>query len=238
MSGHSKWKQIKYKKAVADSKKGALFTKAGKNITIAAKEGADPELNFKLKMAIAEARTANMPKENIERAIKRGTGEGNETSLEEAVYEGYGPSGVAIIITAITDNLKRTVSEIRGAFTKYGNSMADSGSVLWGFEQKGVIRVNLQNTKKEDIELKAIDAGADDIETEDQESLLILTKIKNLKNLKEVLEKSGVKIENAQIEYIPKTKIKLSKEDEKKLEKLIEAITELDDVNEIYTNAE
>jgi YebC/PmpR family DNA-binding regulatory protein len=223
---------------VADSKKGALFTKAGKNITIAAKEGADPELNFKLKMAIAEARTANMPKENIERAIKRGTGEGNEAILEEAVYEGYGPSGVAIIITAITDNLKRTVSDIRGAFTKHGNAMADSGSVLWGFEQKGAIRINLQNIKKEEIELTAIDAGADDIETEDQESLLILTKVKNLKNLKESLEKSGAKIESAQIEYISKTKIKLSKEDEKKLEKLIEAITELDDVNEIYTNAE
>ncbi len=235
MSGHSKWKQIKYKKAVADSKKGALFTRAGRNITLAAREGGDPEMNFKLKMAIEQARAVNMPKENIERAISRGAGEGSEARLEEVVYEGYGPGSVAVIATAVTDNPNRTVSEVRSVFSKRGGTMATGGSVLWNFEQKGVVRLE-SVANREAIELAAIDAGADDIR-EEENGLTIITHAKNLQRIKEALEKTGVAVAYAGMQFVPKTTVPLSEEDVVKLDALIEALSELDDVGECYTNA-
>lgn len=235
MSGHSKWKQIKYKKAVADSKKGALFTRAGRNITLAAREGGDPEMNFKLKMAIEQARAVNMPKENIERAISRGAGEGSEARLEEVVYEGYGPGSVAVIATAVTDNPNRTVSEVRSVFSKRGGTMATGGSVLWNFEQKGVVRLE-SVANREAIELAAIDAGADDIR-EEENGLTIITHAKNLQRIKEALEKTGVAVAYAGMQFVPKTTVPLSEEDVVKLDALIEALSELDDVDECYTNA-
>lgn len=235
MSGHSKWKQIKNKKAAADSKKGVLFTHAGRNITLAAREGGDPELNFKLKMAIEQARGVNMPKENIERAIARGTGEGSEARLEEAVYEGYGPGGVAVIVTAVTDNPNRTVSDVRNTFTKRGGSMATGGSVLWNFEQKGVIRIETAGDR-EKIELAAIDAGADDMR-EEEGGITVITQIKNVQQLKEVLEKTGVDVAYAGLQFVPKTTVALSLEDSVKLDTLTDALGELDDVDDCYTNA-
>ncbi len=153
MSGHSKWHSIKHQKAAADAKKGAVFTRMARNITIAAKHGgADPETNFNLRIAIDQAKSANVPKDNIERAIKRAAGEGSEAQLQEATYEGYGPQGVAIIIKVITDNTNRTVSEIRHVLSKHGGSLGESGSVIWNFDLKGVVRFELKNLNQDDIE--------------------------------------------------------------------------------------
>lgn len=236
MSGHSKWKQIKHKKAVADSKRGAIFTRLAKAITLAAKEGGDPATNFKLATAIDQARAVNVPKENIERAIKRGTGEGNEAELHEVLYEGYGPGGVAMLVSAVTDNLNRTVSEVRHILQKHGGSLAEGGAVRWNFEQRGVIRLDKNQHDKESLELAAIDAGADDIR-EEEDGLVITTEPKNLERLKAELEKQGVKSEYAEIEYLPKNTVTLGGGDQAKLDALTGALDELEDMQDYYTNA-
>ena len=236
MSGHSKWNSIKHQKAANDKKKGAIFTRVSRNITLAAREGGgDPESNFKLKMAVDQAKAANMPKDNVERAIKRGTGESNEGQLLEMTYEGYGPGGVAIIITTITDNNNRTVSEVRSTLTKNGGSMADSGSVLWNFAQKGVIRLETGTTDKDALELSAIEAGAEDLQS-DNDGIAIITEPKNLQRLKEEIEKTGVAVEYAGMEFVPQNTIDLPEGDKAKLEKLVDVLEELEDVNEVYTN--
>ncbi|MDP1709510.1 MAG: YebC/PmpR family DNA-binding transcriptional regulator [Candidatus Komeilibacteria bacterium] len=235
MSGHSKWKQIKNKKGVADAKKGAIFTRLSKIITLAAREGGDPNMNFKLATAIDQARSMNMPKDNIERAIKRGTGEEASAQLHEVLYEGYGPEGVALIIIGVTDNVNRTVSDVRTTLTKHGGSMATAGAVRWNFEQKGVIRLeNVGN--RDELELMAIDAGADDIR-EEEDGLLIATDPKNLQSLKQALEKQGIKSEYAAIEFLPKSTVALSESGQIKLEKLTNALDDLEDVQDYYTNA-
>lgn len=235
MSGHSKWAQIKRKKATADVKKGAVFTRLSQNITLAAAEGREPETNFKLRMAIDLGRAASLPKENIERAIKRGTGELAGGNLTEAIYEGCGPAGSQLIIKAVTDNPNRTVSELRNVLSKNGGSLAGSGAVLWNFEQKGVARVLGGNINKEELELIAIDAGADDIQDE-EDGLTILTSVKNLHHLKKSLEAKSVKVESADIEYVPKSKIVLSESDQRKFDELCGELEDLGDVNDYYTN--
>lgn len=233
MSGHSKWATTKHKKALVDAKKSSIFTKLAKIISVAARNGADPDMNFQLRMAIDKARAFSMPKENIERSIAKGAGIGEQNNLEEITYEGYGPEGVAIIIELVTDNKNRSASEIRHILSKTGGTLGASNSVLWQFERRGVIY--LKNIELSDEqELVIIDAGADDIEkTED--GIIILTSMENLQKTQEKL-KDIVEIENAEIEYVAKNKVKMKNPE--KLEKLIEALDENDDVNNFYTNAE
>jgi len=233
MSGHSKWAKIKRQKASADAKKGNIFTKLANNITIAAKKGGDPEMNFSLRLAIDKAKESNMPKENIERAIKRGTGELGGATVEELTYEGFGPAKSAFIIETLTDNKNRTAAEIRHLFTKHGGSL---GNVAWNFNRFGVVRISKGNTpNNENFELELIDAGADDIQKE-EEGITILTPMENLQKLKNFLDSKNIKTESAEIEYIAKEEKQISDEDKTKIEKFIEDLDENEDVNNYYTD--
>lgn len=234
MSGHSKWASIKHKKAATDAKRGKAFTQAANMITIAAKEsGGDPTMNFKLRLAIDKAKAANMPSSNIDRAIKRGTGEGGAGQVEELKYEGYGQNGVAILVNTVTDNKNRTSSEVRSTLTKNGGRMADAGSVSWVFDTQGQIVVNYTS---EDAMLAAIDAGASDVEEEDGK-LFIYSSVASMKKIKETLEGLDLKIESAEITSKPKNYVKVEDESNaSKLLKLIDALESLDDVTEVYAN--
>lgn len=238
MSGHSKWSTIKRAKAVNDAKKGAVFTKLAKLITIAAKEkGGDLDTNFSLRMAVDKAKAANMPKDNIERAIKRGTGELEGGEILELVYEGIGPANSQFIIKCLSDNKNRTASEIRHLFTKHGGSL---GAVMWNFSQKGVIRISKEelqekNINFEDIELELIDAGADDIIQED-EGITIYTKIENLQAVKKFLESKEINTESADIEYIANEESEVGNDEKEKVQKLIDDLEENEDVSDYYTN--
>lgn len=241
MSGHSKWSTIKRKKGVIDAKKGKIFSKIAKIITVAARDGGgDPNANFKLRLVVDKARSVNMPQDNIERAIKKGTGElEGGSQIENTTYEAYGPGGIAIIIEAITDNKNRTVSELKKILADNGGKLGGSGSVSFLFERKGVIRIaDVVSNKKEEIELLAIDNGASDIKEEDT-SLVIYIAPEKLSNLKELLEKERVKIESAEAELITKNPVEISDQNVlKKVGRLMEALDEQDDVNEIYSNIE
>ena len=242
MSGHSKWSKIKRQKDASDQKRGNLFTKVSKLVTIAARDGGgDPTMNFKLRLAIDQARAVSMPKDNIEKAIKRGTGELEGGQIEEVVYEGFGPNGIAIVIEALTDNKNRTVANIKHVLSKYGGSLGSSNSVLWQFEQKGVIRISNDQgpiSNFDEFQLKLIDMGADDIEQENSEIIIIYTEPENLQKLKEKLEKQEIKIENAELEFMPKEKTTVDENLKTKLEKIFEDLEDDDDVNNIYTNAD
>ena len=241
MSGHSKWSQIKRQKGVADIKRSGVFTKLSNNITIAARlGGGSPETNFRLRLAIDKAKASSMPKDNIERAVKRGTGELNGAQIEEVVYEGYGPGGVAVLIEALTDNKNRTAPQIRNFFSKHSGNMGAPGSVAWMFSAKGVIRLETAGLKlsMEDVELAAIDAGAEDVK-ENAGDLTIICAPDNLEFLKKSLEQKSVAIEYAETEKIASTLTKI--EDSAVREKLDALYAELDandEVNEYYTNEE
>lgn len=231
MSGHSKWSQIKHKKGATDAKKSAAFTKIANMITIAARlGGGDPSGNPRLEMVIAKAHELNMPKDNIERAIKRGTGGADGLTLEALTMEAYGPGGSALIIEAITDNKNRTVTELRNLLSQHGGKLANSGSVIYQFHKKGVIRVK---SGSDEAELKAIDAGAEDIKKTSQ-SLEIFTRPEDLQKVKNNL--AGLAIESADLEYRPQTPLVLSGETKKQAESLMQALDERDDVQEIYSN--
>lgn len=238
MSGHSKWATTKRQKAVVDAKKGAIFTKFGNLITIAAREkGGDPAVNFMLRMAIEKAKGANMPKENIERAIKRGTGELSGAVIEEIYYEGIGPANSQFIVKSLTDNRNRSASTIRHAFTKYGGSL---GNVGWNFEKKGVIMIlkeelDRQKLNLDELELELIDAGIDDLIKED-EGLTVYTPMENLQKIKEFFESKGIKVESAQIEFVPKDTIEARGEEKERLEKFIGELEDNEDVSDYYTN--
>ncbi|HOK35387.1 MAG TPA: YebC/PmpR family DNA-binding transcriptional regulator [Candidatus Pacearchaeota archaeon] len=238
MSGHSHWAGIKYKKGLEDAKRAQIFSKFSRLISIKAREkGGDPETNSELKMAIEKARRFNMPQENIERAIKKGTGEIEGGQLESLLIEAFGPGKIAILIEAITDNKNRTIAEIRHILEIYDGKIA-SGGVLWMFERKGVIEINQQEVEKnkEELEMLAIEAGADDIKWQDS-TLEIYTKLEDLNNVKNFLEEKGIKIENANLEFVPKEEIKIEdKSIKEKIEKLFEALDEHDDVQNIYSN--
>lgn len=239
MSGHSKWSTIKRKKGVADAKRSNIFAKVSKIITIAARDGGgDPSANFKLKLAVDKAKSVNMPHDNIDRAIKKGTGElEGGSQIENITYEAYGPGGVAIIIEGITDNKNRTLSEVKKILSDNEGKLGGGGSVSWMFERKGVIRAALSN-KKEEIELLAIDNDASDIQEEDSKLVIYIVPEK-LSNLKEILEKEGVKIESSEVELVVKNSVKVDDNGVlKKVEKLIEELDNHDDVNEIYSNIE
>lgn len=237
MSGHSKWANIKHRKAAADAKKGKLFSNLSKEIIIAAKQGGgNPETNPRLRAAIERAREANMPKENIERAIKRGIGEIPGVTYEEVVYEGYGPGGVAIMVEVVTDNKNRTASEIRRIFSKHGGNLGEAGCVSWIFEEKGSIFIDKESVKDEDQLLSdALDAGAEDVKI-DPDSIEIITSPQDFTSVKNILIEKGYRINSAEITKIPKNVVPVQDVDAEKVLKLMEELEEHDDVQKTYAN--
>lgn len=233
MSGHSKWSKIKRQKGSQDQKRGAVFSKLVKALSIAAREGKDPEMNFKLKLAMDQARSANMPSNTIERAILQGAGElEGQNQIEEIIYEAYGPGGAALLIQTATDNRNRTTSDLRHILSKYQGALAEAGAVVWNFEQKGVIALKIKNQNKEEIELKAIDAGAEDIKEED-ENLIIYTQPQDLQKVKKAIT---CDVEYAGLEFIPKNKAELSADDQARVQKLIEELEDNEDAGEVWSN--
>lgn len=238
MSGHSKWATTKHKKAIVDAKRSASFTKLANIVTIAARSGGDPSMNFSLRLAIEKAKAASMPKENIERAIKRGTGEGGGAAIEEILYEGYGPGGAAILIECLTDNKLRTVGNVRAAFNKYGGSLAEAGSVAYLFEKKGQIIISKKDAEKsyEELEELIIESGADDFEAED-DIVLIYTKLADFQAVIKFFEENNVKVESSELVYLPKTTAEVPEAKKASLEKLMDVLDSDDDVSNLHTNA-
>ena len=238
MSGHSHAKTVMATKTANDAKKGKVYSKYGRLITIAVKDGGgsgDPEKNSKLKAVIEQAKGANMPKENIERAIKKGTGELAGESLEEFSYEGFGPGGIAIIIDGIADNKNRTLGEVKSILNQNNGKMAGEGAVRWMFERKGVIATSGASRNKEELEMLAIECGADDVKWF-AETLDIYTKLEDLEKVKKSLETKGIKIESASIDYIAKEEVVISEKEKEQAQRLFEALDDNDAVNEIYSN--
>ena len=236
MAGHSKWAGIKHKKAIVDSRRGKLFTKLARAITVAAKEGGgDVVGNAALSLAVQKARVASMPKDNIERAIAKGTGEGVDTDqIETVVYEGYGPGGVALLIEALTDNRNRTGADVRHLLGKHGGNLGEPGSVSYLFDKQGVIVVDANRYDEDDL-IGAIDAGAEDISL-DEDVFEVLTEPGDLVSVREALAKAGVEIESADVSQRPKSRVPLDEADASKLLKLIDALEESDDVSAVHAN--
>ena len=237
MSGHSKWATIKRQKGVADSRRGAMFTKFTREIIIATRQGgASPEGNFRLRLAIQKARDNNMPKDNIENAIKKGSGAAEGTIFTEMIMEGYGPAGIAILLEAMTDNRNRTVSEIRSTFMKYNGNLGENGSVAWMFENTGVITVDTTGMDADDFALFAIDAGAVDVK-EDKGLLEIYTEPKDFEQVKLAIEKRKKPL-SAEVTMLPKNTISLPEKEALQTVKLLEKLEELDDVQRVFSNLE
>lgn len=233
MSGHSKWSTIKRQKAVTDSKRGALFTKLGNAIAIAARSGSDPDTNFSLRLAIDKARAANMPTANVQRSIDRGSGKLDGEQIQEVMYEGYGPGGVAILVECATDNLNRTYPEVRLAFNKHGGRIAEKGSVAFHFDQKGMVRVAGSG---DELVLTAIDAGAEDVQEEVGESI-IYTESKKLAAVRNNLQSKGIEILEAELTFVPNQTVEVTdKNTAGKIIRLMDALDELDDVTSTHTN--
>lgn len=238
MAGHSKWAQIKRQKGVADAQRGQLFTKLSKEIIIAAKAGGpDPAGNFRLRLAVQKAKDANMPADNIDRAIKKGAGGGEGANVEEITYEGFGPAGTAVIVEAATDNRNRTVAEIRNVFTRAGGNLGENGSVSWNFETRGVLSVSPDGADRDDIALQAIDAGAEDVQMSD-DSIDVYTQPGDLEAIKRALEEHGVNVASAETQRVPKTTVQLDDRSAVQTLRLVEKLEGLDDVQKVYFNAE
>lgn len=236
MSGHSHFKTVAATKNANDAKRGKIFSKMARVITIAAKEkGGDIITNPQLKAVIERAKSFNMPKENIERAIKKGTGELVGETLEEVSFEGFGPGGINLIIDGITDNKNRTLGEVRIILNQFGGKMAGEGAVRWMFEKKGLIVINLEGKSKEELELLAIEAGAQDVK-EKGNLLDVYTAPEDLEKVKKVFEEKNIALENAQLEFVPKEEVALDEKDKEKAQKLFEALDENDAVQNIYSN--
>lgn len=236
MSGHSKWATTKNKKEAADAKRSSSFTKLSKNISLAARRGGDPDINFSLRLAIDKARAGNMPKDNIERAIKRGTGELDGIVLEETMYEGYGPSGIAILVEAVSDNKNRTTPEIRSILTRVGGSLGAQNAVQWMFEHKGIIRVkNDQVAEKDKFLLEAIDLGAEDVIEED-DGYTIRCLFSDFEKVKRGLESLGLNVDYAEVEWVAKDLVETTAEVSENVQTLVETLEAHDDVNAVYTN--
>lgn len=236
MSGHSKWAGIKHKKAVVDAKRGQAFTRASREITIAAREGGgNPEGNFRLRLAMTKAREINMPQDRIKAAIQRGTGELAGERLEEIRYEGYGPAGVAIMVDALSDNRNRTSASIRHRFSKGGGNLGESNSVGWMFERKGVINANAAGKDPEEVGLAAIEAGAEDVQV-DGKSVEISTSPATFEQVKQAVESQGVSVENAEITMQPKQTVAVGEDKAAAVLRLMESLEEDDDVQQVYAN--
>lgn len=238
MAGHSKWKQIKRKKAVTDQKRASQWTKIIREITVAAKMGGgDPDGNPRLRLAIDNAKAANMPNDNIDRAIKKGTGELEGVQYQEVAYEGYGHGGAALYIETLTDNANRTVADLRFTMNKYGGSLGTSGSVAWQFDRKGQIWVDAKRYDEESTLMAALEAGAEDMQTEDGQ-YIITTEMTSFAQVQDALRQAGIAIDSAELAMVPKNTVDVRGEDAQKLVRLMEMIEELDDVQKVSTNAE
>jgi YebC/PmpR family DNA-binding regulatory protein len=238
MSGHSKWSTIKHKKAAADAKRGKLFTQLTKELTIAAREGGgDPEFNARLRLAMDKAKESNMPKDNIDRAIKRGTGELEGQELQEMVYEGYAPHGVGLLIEVITDNRNRAIAELRHALNRNGGSMAEAGSVAWQFERKGYLTLKNPAADQDELFLVAADAGADDVQFEDGEAE-IYTELEAFGDVRDALAEMGYDLDEAHVIYAPKNPVTLGKAQAVQVLKVLDQLEELDDVQNVYSSME
>lgn len=237
MSGHSKWAQIKRKKAVNDKKRGKVFTRLIREISVAARDGGDPEFNPRLRLAIDTAKAANMPADNIDRAILRGTGELDGASYEEMNYEGYGPGGVALFIETLTDNQNRTVAEVRHALEKHGGNLGTSGSVAWQFERKGQIYLDAEHYDEDTAMLAAVEAGAVDFQRED-DVYVVTTSVSDFHTVQDGLREQGIEFEDAELAMVPKTTLEVAGNDATKLVKLLDALDDLDDVQNVHSNAD
>ncbi|MGI8552927.1 MAG: YebC/PmpR family DNA-binding transcriptional regulator, partial [Dehalococcoidia bacterium] len=238
MSGHSKWAQIKRSKGVADFRRGQLFTKLGREITVAARQGGgDINANFRLRLAVQRGRDSNMPSDTIERAIKRGSGAGDGAELQEITYEGYGPGGTAIMVDVLTDNRNRSAAELRAAFTRAGGNLGESGSVAWLFELRGVITVDASGEDSENVELAAIDAGADDVRSEDG-VVEIITAPNALELVRRALSEQKIAIASAETSMIPSTTVELDAKEGTQTLRLLERLEDLEDVQRVYSNAD
>lgn len=237
MSGHSKWANIQHRKGRQDAKRGKVFTKAAKEIIIAAKNGGDPSGNARLRAAIAAAKAVNLPKDKIEAAIRKGTGEDAGGDITEGFYEGYGPGGIAIMVEVATDNKNRTVADVRHIFTKYGGNMGENGSVAWMFERKGVITVERSAFDEEAIMEKALEAGADDV-IDDEDVWTIQTTMSDFTAVRDALENQGVSMQSASLAMVPQNLVAIDAEMSAKVLKLMDALDDNDDVQNVYVNAD
>ncbi len=249
MSGHSKWASIKHKKAAVDAKKGKVFSKISKEISVAARTGGgSPDMNPRLRLAVEKAKEVNMPSDNIKRAIMKGTGELPGATYEEAIYEGYGPGGVALMLEVLTDNKNRTVPELRHIMSKHGGNMAEAGSVAWMFEKKGYILVDKKQSDEDTLMAIALDAGAEDFKNDSEveatlredslreENYEIITALEDFNKVREFLETRNITFNLAEVTLIPKNYIKLGAEDAEKMLKLMDALEEHDDIQNVYAN--
>jgi len=237
MSGHSKWSTIKRKKGANDAKRGKLFTKIAREIQAAARMGgADPDSNIRLRFALDKAKAANMPKDNIKRAIDRGTGAAKGADLEETTYEGYASHGIAVIVEVLTDNKNRTVAELRHAFTKGGGNLAANGAVSWQFERKGQISVKMDGVDPDELFMVAADAGAEDVDFEDENMAMITTADTDLAAVRDALTEAGYEIEDLELAMIPKLETELPVDQAMKVMGLLERLEDLDDVQKVYSN--
>ncbi|HOU29200.1 MAG TPA: YebC/PmpR family DNA-binding transcriptional regulator [Thermoleophilia bacterium] len=236
MSGHSKWATIKHKKGKTDAARGKLFSKLSRAITVAARDGGpDPAMNIALANAIEKAKAESVPKDNIERAIQRGVGGAEGASYESIVYEGYGPAGVAIIVEVLTDNRNRSAAEVRNIFSKHGGQLAQPGAVAWGFERRGSIVVDGTKYDEDDIMTAAIEAGADDVE-QDGAQFQVLTQPSDFASVRDALTAAGIEPDSADLTMIPKNTVKLEENDARKTMKIMDALEDSDDVQEVYAN--
>ena len=238
MSGHSKWSTIKRQKGANDAKRGAIFTRMGKEISVAARAGGpDPDSNYRLRLAVDKARSVNMPAENIKRAIERVTGGDKSVEFEEIVYEGYGPGGAALLVETATDNKNRTAAEVRSIFSKSGGQLAGQGSVAWQFESRGIVNVEREGGDPDEIALLAIDAGAVDVDTE-SDPIEIATEPTELLTVQTALEEAGVKVDSAELAMVAKTLIEVDVDKARQNLRLIEALEDSDDVQRVTANFE
>ena len=236
MSGHSKWATIKHKKGKTDARRGKLFSKLSRAITVAAREGGgDPSMNISLANAIEKAKAESMPKDNIERAIQRGAGGGEGETYESIVYEGYGPAGVAIIVEVLTDNKNRSAAEVRNIFSKHGGQLAQPGAVAWVFERRGSIVVDASKHEEDDVMVAAIEAGADDV-VNDGGQFEILTQPADFAAVRDAVVAAGIEVEQADLTMVPKNTVKLEENDARKTMKIVDALEDSDDVQEVYAN--
>ncbi len=238
MSGHSKWASIKHQKAVTDARRGQLFTKLTREIIVVVRQGgSNPEINFRLRLAIQKARDSNMPLDNIERAIKRGSGTLEGATLVEMTLEGYGPKGTAILVQALSDNRNRTVQDVRNIFSRHGGNLGESGCVAWLFDSKGLIMVKTDNLDVEELALRAIDAGAEDVKVENA-YVEVYTKPEELETVRAALEQENLPIDSAELSMVPKTMVELEEKPALQTLRLLDKLEELDEVQHVSSNAD
>ena len=239
MAGHSKWANIQHRKGAQDKKRGKIFTRLNRELTVAAKEGGgDPDSNPRLRLAIDKANAANMPKDNIERAIKKATGELEGVTYEEIRYEGYAPGGVAVMVDCMTDNKNRTVAEVRHAFSKHGGSLGTDGSVAYLFSKQGVITMAPDSADEEQVMELALDAGAEDIQTDEDGSITVLSEPDGFEAVRDALAGAGIEIAEAEVTMRPATFVELDDESGKQILKFLDVLEDLDDAQDVYSNAE